>query len=333
MFQNKTNFKMKKLIIAVVCLFFVISCNESENSKRILSSSSGNINDLSVVIDNDLWEGRVGKTVRNVLGDDVYGLPQDEPLFTLRQMPTVVFTDFARKNRIVFKVEKGKEASTKYYENPFAKPQKLVLVTGMTDAEISNEIETNAKKIISEFKNEELKEKQRRIKISLHKNTSIEEVLGLTLNFPSAYRIAKEDNKFFWIRRDIDTGTLNFMLYEMPIDAFSDDEDAILDVIKMRDSIGQKYIPGPSEGTFMVTDKAYTPFMQETIVDNKPTLETKSTWVVKGAFMSGPFINYAIKDEINKRYIIAEGFAYAPAVEKRDLVFELESIIKSIKIK
>ena len=324
---------MKKLIIAVVCLFFVISCNESENSKRILSSSSGNINVLSVVIDNNLWESKVGEVIRNVLGDDVYGLPQDEPLFTLRQMPTVVFTDFARKNRIVFKVEKGKEASTKYYENPFAKPQKLVLVTGMTDAEISNEIETNAKKIISEFKNEELKEKQRRIKISLHKNTSIEEVLGLTLNFPSAYRIAKEDNKFFWIRRDIDTGTLNFMLYEMPIDAFSDDEDAILDVIKMRDSIGQKYIPGPSEGTFMVTDKAYTPFMQETIVDNKPTLETKSTWVVKGAFMSGPFINYAIKDEINKRYIIAEGFAYAPAVEKRDLVFELESIIKSIKIK
>mgnify|MGYP000896089710 FL=1 len=324
---------MKKLIIAVVCLFFVISCNESENSKRILSSSSGNINVLSVVIDNNLWESKVGEVIRNVLGDDVYGLPQDEPLFTLRQMPTVVFTDFARKNRIVFKVEKGKEASTKYYENPFAKPQKLVLVTGMTDAEISNEIETNAKKIISEFKNEELKEKQRRIKISLHKNTSIEEVLGLTLNFPSAYRIAKEDNKFFWIRRDIDTGTLNFMLYEMPIDAFSDDEDAILDVIKMRDSIGQKYIPGPSEGTFMVTDKAYTPFMQETIVDNKPTLETKSTWVVKGAFMSGPFINYAIKDEINKRYIIIEGFAYAPAVEKRDLVFELESIIKSIKIK
>lgn len=324
---------MKKLILAVVCLVLVQSCNESGNSKRVVSSSSGNINNLSVVIDNNLWESNVGEVIRNVLGDDVYGLPQDEPLFALRQMPTVVFTDFARKNRIVFKVEKGKEASTKYYENPFAKPQKLVLVTGMTDAEISNEIETNAKKIISEFKNEELKEKQRRIKKSLNKTTNIEKVLGLTLNFPSAYRIATEDGKFFWLRRDIDTGTLNIMLYEMPIDAFSDGEYAILDVIKMRDSIGQKYIPGPAEGTFMITDTAYTPFIQETIVDNKSTLETKSTWVVKGAFMSGPFINYAIKDEINKRYIIAEGFAYAPGVGKRDFVFELESIIKSLKIK
>lgn len=324
---------MKKIILITLCLIFINSCNDTKDSKRILSSSSGNINDLSVVVDNNLWEGKVGEAVRNILGDDVYGLPQDEPLFTLRQMPTVVFTDFARKNRIVFKVEKGKEASTKYYENAFAQPQKLVLVTGMTDSEIINQIEANSKKIISEFKNEELKEKQRRIKKSLHKTSSIEKSLGLNLNFPSAYRIAKEDSEFFWIRRDIDTGTLNLMLYEMPIDAFSEGDNAILDVIEMRDSIGRKYIPGPTEGTFMITDKAYTPFMQETIVDNKPTLETKSTWVVKDAFMSGPFINYAIKDEINNRYIIAEGFAYAPAVEKRDFVFELESIIKSIKIK
>lgn len=316
-----------------MCLVTVLSCEDSKNAKRILSASSGNINNLSVVVDNNLWEGKVGESIRNVLGDDVYGLPQDEPLFTLRQMPTVVFSDFARKNRIVFKVEKGKAASTKYYENAYAKPQKLVLVTGMTDTEIINEIETNAAKIVSEFKNEELKQKQKLIKKSLHKTKKIENALGLNINFPSAYRVAKEDDTFFWIRRDIDTGTLNIMLYEMPLDAFTEGDDAILDVIKMRDSIGEKYIPGPTEGTFMMTDNAYTPFMQETIVDNKHTLETKSTWIVKDAWMSGPFINYAIKDEINKRYIIAEGFAYAPAVEKRDFVFELEAIIKSIKIK
>jgi hypothetical protein len=68
-------------------------------------------------------------------------------------------------------------------------------------------------------------------------------------------------------------------------------------------------------------------------VDNKPALETKSTWHVKGAYMAGPFINYVIEDKDNQRLIVAEGFAYAPAVGKRDYVFELESIIKSIKIK
>lgn len=331
--SSKTKFKMKKIVLVTLSIMLFVSCEDTKQSKRILSSSSGNINDLTVVADNDLWEGSVGESIRNVLGDDVYGLPQDEPLFSLRQMPTVVFTDFARKSRIVFKIEKGKPASTKYFEDAYATPQKVIVVSGMTNTEIINEIETNAKKIVSEFKTVELKEKQKRIKKSLHKTNKIEETLGLTIRFPSAYRIAKEEGDFFWIRRDIDSGTLNLMLYEMPLEAITEGDNSILDVIKIRDSVSEKYIPGPIEGTFMITDKAYTPFMQETIVDNKPTLETKSTWVVKGAFMSGPFINYAIKDEINNRYIIAEGFAYAPAVEKRDFVFELEAIIKSIHIK
>ena len=82
----------------------------------------------------------------------------------------------------------------------------------------------------------------------------------------------------------------------------------------------------------MITENAYTPFHSETIIDNKPTLETKGIWDVKNAFMSGPFINYAIEDKINKRWVVVEGFAFAPSVEKRNYVFELEAIIKSIKI-
>ena len=49
--------------------------------------------------------------------------------------------------------------------------------------------------------------------------------------------------------------------------------------------------------------------------------------------MSGPFINYWIQDTLNNRYLVAEGFVFAPSVQKRDYVFELEAIIQSIGIK
>jgi hypothetical protein len=49
--------------------------------------------------------------------------------------------------------------------------------------------------------------------------------------------------------------------------------------------------------------------------------------------MAGPFLNYVIKDEINERYIVFEGFAFAPSVAKRDYMFEFEAIAKSLKIK
>jgi hypothetical protein len=48
--------------------------------------------------------------------------------------------------------------------------------------------------------------------------------------------------------------------------------------------------------------------------------------------MAGPFINYAIIDKKHNRILVLEGLCYAPSKEKRDLMHELESIIKSVAI-
>ena len=325
---------MKKTIAMAFTVIFLIACNNSESKgKRILSSSSGNINNLSVVIDNELWEGSIGEQIRLILGAPVYGLPQEEPLFNMQQMPTVVFSGFATKSRIILKIEKGKQADIKFLKEVFAKPQKLILVSGNTNNEINELLEQNAEKIVAIFKEAEIKENQRRINKSLNTKNNIEETLGLTINFSTAYRIAKEENSFFWLRKDIKTGTMNIMLYEMPLGAISKGDDAINDIIKMRDSIGKAHIPGPLEGSYMITEEAYTPYLNETIIDNKPALLTKSTWEVKNAFMAGPFINYIIEDKINNRLIVIEGFTFAPSAVKRNHMFELEAIIRSVQIK
>ena len=48
--------------------------------------------------------------------------------------------------------------------------------------------------------------------------------------------------------------------------------------------------------------------------------------------MAGPFINYAIVDEMYNRILVIEGFCYSPSNEERDLMLDLEAIIKSVKI-
>jgi len=324
---------MKKTVITFYAILLLIACNTNgSKSRRSVSSSSGNINSLSVVVDNELWQGSVGERIRDILGAPIYGLPQDEPLFSMKQMPTSVFTDFATKNRTVLKIEKNKPADTKFLKDVFASPQLLIIVSGKTIQEIIEELELHGEKIIAELKNEEIKENQRRINLSLNSNNNIEKTLDLSIKFPSAYRIAKEDKSFFWIRKDIKTGSMNLLLYELPFDAISSGDDAINDIIKIRDSIGKEYIPGPLEGSYMITEQAYTPFLNETIIDNKPALETRSTWEVKNAFMAGPFINYVVEDKINNRLIVLEGFTFAPSIEKRNHMFELEAIIRSLKI-
>ena len=322
---------MKPIIILIISAVILSGCNS--NSKVALSASSGNINNLSVVIDNNLWEGSVGDNIRSLIGASLYGLPQDEPLFTLRQMPTSIFTGFVRKNRIVLKVVKGEEAGTQFYKDSYAKPQKMVVVSGFTNSEIIDQIKENADKIISVFKFEEIKEKQRRILKSINKNNNIETVLGVTMDFPSAYRVAKEEGDFFWLRRDIQTGTINFLVYEIPLNQIRQKDNPIYEVIKLRDSIGKAHIPGPLEGTYMITEEAYTPAISKTLIGERNAYETRSTWQVKNAFMAGPFLNYVIKDEQKQRFVVFEGFVFAPSVGKRDYMFELEAIAKSIKFK
>ena len=47
--------------------------------------------------------------------------------------------------------------------------------------------------------------------------------------------------------------------------------------------------------------------------------------------MAGPYVNYIIKDTLNKRNIVIEGFSFAPSESKRDYMFELNTIITTMK--
>ncbi|WP_100613684.1 DUF4837 family protein [Confluentibacter citreus] len=324
---------MQKILLVTGILLLVLSCKDGTSSnEKVFLDSTGKINDVSVVVDNDLWSGTIGETVRNILASPVYGLPQDEPTFNINQIPSQVFSGFVTKNRTVLIIKMDNEASISFDNDVYAKPQRVITITGKSKEDIIDQINENTSRIVSTFKNIEIFHKQQQIRKVLFNTKSIQEKLKLNIDFTTAYRIAKNDNNFFWIRRDINTGDLNIMLYELPYNAIKRNDSIINQIIRIRDSIGKKHIEGPVEGSYMTTENAYTPFNTEIILDNKPTLETKSMWDVKNAVMAGPFINYAIEDKINNRWVIAEGFAYAPSVEKRDLMFELEAIIRSIKI-
>ena len=59
--------------------------------------------------------------------------------------------------------------------------------------------------------------------------------------------------------------------------------------------------------------------------------ESKGLWEVNGCALGGPYINYIIEDKAHNRLLVVEGFLYAPGVAKRDMLFELEAIIKSLE--
>jgi len=328
---------MRKIILLIALFISVVSCNNntSKNTVKILPDSAGPVNKIAIVVDNELWNNTVGETIRNIMAQPIDGLPQEEPIFSLNQIPTQVFTGFAKQGRSILKVEYG-EPNFKIERNTHARPQKIVTVSGKNIEEIKAQITKNADNIIQALKTEEIRHKQKQMSKSLSRTKNVQESLGIKVKFPSYYRVTKTaatpEDKFNWIKRDIPTGYTNVLFYELPLNAIKKNDSLVSQIIKTRDSIGKKFIPGPVDGSFLGTEMAYAPHVFETIIDNKPTIEVKGLWDVKDQFMSGPFIMYLIEDRVNNRYVVAEGFAFAPSVSKRNYVFELESIIKSIRI-
>ncbi len=324
---------MKPFYILLFLLFATFtSCNESgKKDKTLLSDSVGNINALQIVTPNNLWNGVVGEAIRNNFAAPADGLPQDEPIYSMNQMPPEAFTGFARSNRLFLYVVLSDEDKVTIVKDEYSKPQAGALIKATTEEKLVELINKNAAQIIASFHASEIKERQRRTAISLMKIDSLQKVMGVSMQIPSAYRIAKATDSFFWMRKDLKDGTTNILVYEVPLTMIKNDSTAVGDIIKIRDSIGSKLLPVEDEGQF-ITEDAYAPYLFKTKIDGKFAYETKGTWEVKDAWMGGPFINFAVRDKKNNRYLILEGFTYAPSAAKRDLQFELESILNTAKI-
>ncbi len=322
---------MKNFYTLLILMLLCISCNEGTPVKYV-PDSVGGMNSLSVIMEDDLWKSEVGDEIRKHFAASVNGLSWDEPLFNMSQMNSSVFTGFARTNRNILIVRKDAEKGTSIKDCLYAKPQKVLLIQAPENEQIISLINEKADEFIKELKLHEIKENQKRIKLSLNKDNQLKEVLGVSLNMSSVYKVVKQENNFFWIEKQIQKGTMNIIAYEMPLNSIPNDSTRVDAIIKMRDSIGKRYIPGREEGMYMITEKALAPYVFEASVAGNNAIETRGQWEMKNFMMAGPFLNYIVEDKKNNRLLVIEGFTFAPSTNKRDFMFELEAILRSLKI-
>ena len=324
---------MKSILIPAFSLFFLLACQEKP-SKQYKPASLGAINTLAVVMDTELWEGAVGDKVREHFAAPVLGLTWDEPLLNLEHMPGSVFRGTTRHRRAVLFVDLDTVSGAQIQEDLYASPQKVAVIKGKTEAELIASIASSSDQMITSFKGMELEESQKRFLRSLSKETILSEKFGISLRLPSLYTVGKQEEDFVWIDREIQKGSMNIIVYEMPGDSFETDSTFVQEILKMRDSIGKKYIPGPDvpgKITYMGTEKAFAPYTFPAEVAGKKAVEVRGIWEVVNYPMAGPFLTYIINDEERDRKLVLEGFTFAPATNKRDYMFELEAIMKTVK--
>ncbi|MCL9769434.1 DUF4837 family protein [Flavobacterium sp. HXWNR69] len=321
---------MKRITILIALSLSFWNCKNLDEDQSNLSESKGLINSVSIIIDDNLWNGEIGDSIRKKFAAPVDGLTHEEPLFTLNQYPTKVFEGFVRKSRNIILVKKSDNIEFVSTPNRYAKPQNVFFISGKDTDDILTILEEQSGDIIKTIKSTEIVENQNRIKKALASDTPLQKMFGINLQIGSGYKYDMVKDNFVWLRKEFASGYNSILIYQVPIEIVEKDGDIIANIIALRDEIGKENIHGTLANTWMVTESAYAPYFFEIKVANKKTYLTKGTWELKNDFMAGPFVNYAIKDTKNKRYLILEGFTYNPSKSNRDLVFELEAIIQSV---
>ncbi len=320
----------KTLFLCFLGSFLWSAC--SFRDKGVPGESPATINTIAVIIDDKLWDGEVGDSIRNKFASPVLGLPQEEPLFTINQYPVKFFEGFNSDSRNIIIIKKKPESRFVVREDEFTKPQNVFHISGRSASEIIDILEKNTSAIIQRMEATEIAYIQKLFKDSLQDTEKIEKKFNIELLVPSKYKYVMRRKNFIWLKNEIISGNTSLIIYRIPQTAIRDD-NAVSDIVRLRDSIGQLYIHGATYGTRMITEEAYSPYFSETVLAGCKAYETKGTWQMKNDYMSGPFISYSLFDKKNKRILVLEGFCYAPSKEKRDLMAELEAIIKSVQIK
>ncbi|MRX69302.1 protein of unknown function [Flavobacterium resistens] len=316
----------KTLFLFLLVPFLLISCLKNDKQSQPVS---GKTNTISVIIDDQLWYGEVGDTIRNKFASPVWGLTQEEPLFTINQYPARLLEGFVTDSRSIIVVKK---ATTDKFEIIRSKklPHNTFRIYGKSVDDIICSIELNSAQMIKIIRDAEIEKIQQDNSKSLLNQAIIKNKFHATLEIPVGYEYMLHKKNFIWLKNNIISGNTSLLVYQVPLRSFKK-SNIVGDIIKMRDSVGA-YIKGREPNTRMITGEAYAPYFTSTLLDGKKAYETKGSWEMRNDFMAGPFINYAIIDEKYNRILVIEGFCYSPSNQERDLMLDLEAIIKSVKI-
>ena len=328
---------MKKYMLLFAVVLGFLSCEQSTGEK-LLPRSIGRFNELIIVINHSDWEGKIGIALKKVVNQNVIALPQPEPQFNVTQIPIEAFNGFIKNNRNILIIKKSKKPIFHVSYDNYAKNQIVVHVTGPNKQAIVSLIEDNSQELLRVFKEHDLVMVQKRLAKKTINTESIKffNKQDLTLKIPTTYSQVDDQDDFLWYRRRFEdysynvNGSFNIIAYTLDLDMpFTQVRDSI---ISIRNALGKKYLPGGTEGTYLITEAAFTPHIFNSELDSKPAYKVYGKWEMYKAFMAGPFVGYYVHDKKNNRLVVVEGVIYAPGINKRNFMFEIEAVIKSLKI-
>lgn len=326
---------MKKLFIylPVLLLFFTFSC---KNEKQpLLPKVTGKPGEVILVIDQYVWDSEIGTYLNNLLTRPYDALPQAEPSYDPVRVSSSSFTNLFKSHRniIITKISpRNKKPRILVQRDIWAKPQIVINLIGPNDSTTIGYLQENGDKLINLLNQAEISRTVNNYK--KNKAKGIDESLRMkhhvSIAVPMGYEVAVDSADFVWISHELTDLTQAVLIYYYE---YTDTNTFSSDYLKhKRNEFTRKYIPGPSKNSFMTIEPSYPVIFSEYTRDNQYWAEMRGLWRLEKGFMGGPFINMTTLDQTRNRVISIDAFVYAPSLDKRNYVRELEAILQTFRI-
>lgn len=333
----------KHLLIVLIIAFFGVGCETDQSNFK--PGYSGSFGELIVVVPEKLWQSNVGDSIFSLLNQSIYGLPQEEPYFTLIHVKSSKFKSVLKTHRNVLMVGiaskyNGQEATYTLKKNVFAKGQVIVDFTAPNATSFLTLLKQDLDLILSTFSSAELNRLNlRNAKFgSSEINEKIKQKQGYSLITQKDVRLEKNQDNLLWVRleREKPKGgykhqiSQGLLVYKTPYTSKLQFLDT--NIRLTLDSILKREIPGPEQGNFMgIADNFIPPQYEEVNFKNAFAKTVTGLWEMKGNYFGGPFHCVVTLDEQHNEIIYIYGYVFSPQFNKREYLREVKAMIHSFE--
>ena len=322
---------MRKILIYLIILTFVACKNDPT---KLLPNVTGKSGEIVLVIEPSQWSSDAGKEFRRAFTQAYPALPQNEPLFDLIHIPFSAFSNIFKthRNLIVAKVDKeAKEPKILIRKNFWAKPQLIINIIAPSGESLANLIKEKGDILATRV----LKKEMERYADVYKKNMKIEiteklkRKFGIDIIIPSGYTLDLDTTNFVWLeRRGLDDAVQGLLIY-----TYDKPEVELTTpfIMAKRNQVTKKYVPGPVANSYMAVENEMEPYRREIKMDGTNFIELRALWKVENDFMGGPFVSFTFVDEKKNKVINVDGFVYAPRLDKRNYIQQIEAVLNTVR--
>lgn len=315
-------------LVATIALF--TSCNGGGG----FLSASGTNNEVMVLMDDTAWESSPGRALFEVLNSHAKALPQPEPNFSILQIEPENFTSTFKMARNILIPD-----ISNIYSYPkltaeidkYAVGQVIMNIHAPDSASFVKFVTENRESIVNYFVTKELERNGKWLKREISSPLiRAQQLFGINIHVPKGLTNVTEHPNFYWATNNAPRGRQDIIIYQFPYTSETVFEKDSL--ISIRNEMLGKYIKGSFNSEMTTATSAYPPDYRTMELDGIFRAELRGLWEMTTDMMGGPFVMQAFVNDNTGMVVVVEVYVYAPEMNKRNLMRNLESTLYTISL-